>query len=65
MTLPASGRPFDATGLAAVLAAVDGWRAGRVAVAVVDRDGLVAAHGPQVGAGAPVPFDGCTPSSCD
>lgn len=43
MTLPASPRPFD-DGL---LATVSGWEAGRVAVAVVATDGLVAAHGPQ------------------
>jgi CubicO group peptidase (beta-lactamase class C family) len=43
VTLPASRRPFDA----AVLAAVDGWRADPVAVAVVDGDGIVATHGPQ------------------
>jgi CubicO group peptidase (beta-lactamase class C family) len=42
VTLPSSTRPFDAR----VLAAVDGWEAGAVAVAVVDTDGLVATHGP-------------------
>jgi CubicO group peptidase (beta-lactamase class C family) len=36
-------RPFDGS----VLAAADGWEAGSVALAVVDPDGPVAAHGPQ------------------
>jgi CubicO group peptidase (beta-lactamase class C family) len=40
--IPRSGRPFDA----AVLAAVDGWEAQTAAVAVVDKAGLVASHGP-------------------
>ncbi len=40
--IPRSGRPFDA----GVLDAVDGWGAPIVAVAVVDREGLVAARGP-------------------
>lgn len=41
MTLPFSARPFDA----GLLAAVKAWDADPVAVAVVDRDGLVATHG--------------------
>ncbi|MEO5964532.1 MAG: serine hydrolase domain-containing protein [Candidatus Limnocylindrales bacterium] len=41
MTLPRSGRAFDRE----VLAAADGWGAGRAGIAVVDRDGLVAERG--------------------
>jgi CubicO group peptidase (beta-lactamase class C family) len=37
-----SGRAFDSS----VLGAADGWKAGAVALAVVDPDGLVAGHGP-------------------
>lgn len=40
--IPRSARPFDGP----VLEAVDGWGAPTVAVAVVDRDGLVASRGP-------------------
>ena len=40
--IPRSARAFDAS----VLGAVDGWRAHSAAVAVIDRDGLVASHGP-------------------
>ena len=40
--IPRSSRPFDA----AVLEAVDGWGAHTAAAAVIDRDGLVASHGP-------------------
>lgn len=40
--LPVSGRPFDGS----VLAAADGWGARTAAVAVLDADGLLAAHGP-------------------
>jgi CubicO group peptidase (beta-lactamase class C family) len=40
--IPRSSRAFDA----GVLAAVSGWRARTVAVAVVDAEGLVAARGP-------------------
>lgn len=39
--IPRSPRAFDAR----VLAAADGWGAARVALAVVDRHGLVASHG--------------------
>ena len=41
MALPRSGRAFDRE----VLAAVDGWGAGRCGVALLDRDGLVAERG--------------------
>jgi CubicO group peptidase (beta-lactamase class C family) len=40
--IPHSTRPFDAS----VLAAVDGWGARTVAIAVVDADGVVASRGP-------------------
>ena len=41
MSLPRSGRAFDRD----VLAAADGWGAGRCGVALLDRDGLVAERG--------------------
>jgi CubicO group peptidase (beta-lactamase class C family) len=49
VTVPRSPRGLDP----AILTAVDGWRAGRVAIAVVDADGLLAAHGPL---DAPLPW---------
>ena len=48
-----SSRPFDAR----VLAAADGWGAATAALAVVDRGGLVASHGP---ADVPLPWASVT-----
>jgi CubicO group peptidase (beta-lactamase class C family) len=51
--IPRSRRPFDA----GVLTAADAWGAAHVALAVVDREGLVAAHG---AVDAPLPWASVT-----